>query len=126
MGRRGTPSGCGPRMSGESTGRNSAFSKARRMGKTDLMAHFVEHFAARGLTLRRADAREFLEELHRLCVQQLNDTGEFMLPRMGKFVLRQRATRTGRNPRTGEPIQIQARKVVTVRVARQLKESLSK
>ena len=56
--------------------------KVRRMGKTDVMAHFVEHFTARGLTLGRADAREFLEEL-RLCVQQLNDTGEFTLLRSG-------------------------------------------
>lgn len=99
--------------------------KARRMGKTDVMAHFVEHFAARGLTLGRADAREFLEELHRLCVQQLNETGEFRLPRMAKFVLRQRPARAGRNPRTGEAIQVKARKAVTVRIARQLKDSLS-
>ena len=98
--------------------------KVRRMGKTDVMAHFVEHFAARGLTLGRADAREFLEELHRLCVQQLNDTGEFTLPRMAKFVLRQRPARNGRNPATGESIRIEARKVVTVRVAQQLKGSL--
>lgn len=98
--------------------------KVRRMGKTDLMAHFVEHFAARGLTLGRADAREFFEELHRLCVQQLNDTGEFTLPRMAKFVLRQRPARTGRNPRTGEAIQVKAREAITVRVARQLKDSL--
>ena len=98
--------------------------KVRRMGKTDVMAHFVEHFAARGLTLGRADAREFLEELHRLCVQQLKDTGEFTLPHMAKFVLRQRPARDGRNPATGEAIRIEARKVVTVRVATQLKDSL--
>ena len=98
--------------------------KPRHLRKTDLMAHFVEHFAARGVTLRRADAREFLEELHRLCAQQLKDTGEFTLPRMATFVLRQRPARTGRNPRTGEAIQIKAREAVTVRVARQLKDSL--
>ena len=82
--------------------------RLRRLRRTDLMAHFVEHFAARGLTLRRADAREFLEELHRLCVQQLKDTGEFTLPRMAKFVVRQRPARTGRNPRTGEALRIEA------------------
>ena len=57
--------------------------KVRRMGKTDVMAHFVEHFTARGLTLGRADAREFLEELQPTLVQQLNDTGEFTLRRGG-------------------------------------------
>lgn len=98
--------------------------KVRRMGKTDVMAHFVEHFAARGLTLGLAAAREFLEELHRLCVPQLKDTGEFTLPRRAKFVLRQRPARNGCNPATGEVIRIEARKVVTVRVAKQLKDSL--
>ncbi len=84
--------------------------KVRRMGKTDVMAHLVEHFAARSLTLGRADAREFLEELHRLCVQQLKDTGEFTLPCMAKFVMRQRPARNGRNPATGEAIRIEAKK----------------
>ena len=98
--------------------------RPRRLRRTDLMAHFVEHFAARGLRLRRADAREFLEELHRLCVQQLKDTGEFTLPRMAKFVVRQRRARTGRNPGTGEAIRIEAKKAVGVRVAKQLKDSL--
>ena len=73
----------------------------RRMRKTDLMTHFIEHFSSRGVALRRSDAREFLEELHRLCVQQLKDTGEFTLPRIAKFVLRHRAARAARNPRTG-------------------------
>ena len=94
------------------------------MRKTDLIAHFIEHFAARGLTLRRADAREFLEELQRLCVRELKDTGEFTLPRLATFVRRQRAAGPARNPRTGEAIRIEAREAVTVRIARQLKDSL--
>ena len=96
----------------------------RRLRKTDLMVHFIEHFSSLGLTLRRSDAREFLEELHRLCVQQLKDTGEFTLPRIAKFVLRQRAARTGRDPRTGESIRIRAGQAVTARVARQLKDGV--
>ena len=70
-----------------------------------------------------ADAREFLEELQRLCVRQLKETDEFTLPSMAEFVVRQRAARTTRNPRTGDPIQLEAREAVTARVARQLKDS---
>ena len=95
----------------------------RPMRKTDLMAHFIEHFSSRGVALRRADAREFLEELHRVCVRQLKDTGEFTVPRIAKFILRQRAARAGRNPRTGAPIRIAAGQAVTARVARQLKDA---
>lgn len=75
--------------------------RPRPMRKTDLIAHFVAHFAARGVALRRGDAREFLDELHRVCVRELKATGEFALPRVAKFALRWRRTRTGRNPRTG-------------------------
>ena len=40
--------------------------EARKMGKTELFAHFVEHFAAVNISLKRADVREFFEELQRL------------------------------------------------------------
>ena len=40
--------------------------EARKMGKTELFAHFVEHFAAVDISLKRADAREFFEELQRV------------------------------------------------------------
>ena len=39
--------------------------KPRRMRTNDRMAHFVDDYRRRGLTLRRADASEFLEEVHR-------------------------------------------------------------
>lgn len=96
----------------------------RRMRATDLVAHFIEHFAALDIKLKRADARAFFEELQRVCVQQLRDTGEFTLPRMAKFVLRERKARTGRNPRTGEEVQIAAGPVVRARVAKQLRDAL--
>ena len=60
--------------------------EARKMSKTELFAHFVEHFAAVNISLKRADAREFFEELQRLCEQQLQDCGEFTLPGIAKLV----------------------------------------
>ena len=98
--------------------------KPRPLRKTDLIVHFIEHFAARDVKLRRSDAREFLEELHRLCVSQLNDTGEFTLPGLVKFVARDRPARNGRNPRTRETIRIEPRRVATGRIAKQLKDAL--
>ena len=47
--------------------------EARKIGKTELFAHFVEHFAAVNISIKRADAREFFEELQRLCEQQLQE-----------------------------------------------------
>lgn len=37
--------------------------------------------------------------------------GEVVLPGLGKFSVRERAARSGRNPRTGEEIQVDAYKI---------------
>lgn len=97
---------------------------ARKMGKTELFAHFVEHMAAFDVSLKRADVREFFEELQRLCEGQLQDSGEFTLPGIAKLVLQKREARTGRNPATGESIQIPAKQVVKARIAKQLKDAV--
>ena len=88
------------------------------MGKTELFAHFVEHFGAVNISLKRSDAREFFEELQRLCGQQLQDCGEFTLPGIAKLVLQKREARTGRNPATGEAIEIPSKQVVKARIAK--------
>ena len=43
---------------------------------------------------------------------------------LGIFQVRKRAARTGRNPATGEPIQIKASKKVAFRAAKELKEAV--
>ena len=98
--------------------------EARKMGKTELFAHFVEHFAAVNISLKRADAREFFEELQRVCEQQLQDCGEFTLPGIAKLVLQKREARTGRNPATGQAIEIPPKQVVKARIAKQLKDAV--
>ncbi len=48
----------------------------------------------------------------------------FTLPGIGKLVLVQRKARTGRNPATGETIQIPAKEVVKFRVAKACKDAI--
>ncbi|MBW1896366.1 MAG: integration host factor subunit alpha [Deltaproteobacteria bacterium] len=45
-----------------------------------------------------------------------------MISRFGNFSVREKRARKGRNPKTGETITIPARKVVTFKVSRALKE----
>lgn len=45
-----------------------------------------------------------------------------MISRFGNFSVREKKARKGRNPKTGETITIPARKVVTFKVSRVLKE----
>ena len=97
---------------------------ARKMGKTELFAHFVDHMADCDVQLKRADVREFFEELQRTCEKELQESGEFTLPGVAKLVLQKREARTGRNPATGEAIQIPAKQVVKARIAKQLKDAV--
>jgi DNA-binding protein HU-beta len=48
----------------------------------------------------------------------------FVLPGFGKLVLANRKARMGRNPQTGEPIKIPAKRVCKFRLAKSLKDSV--
>jgi DNA-binding protein HU-beta len=48
----------------------------------------------------------------------------FTIPGLGKLVLVNRKARVGRNPATGETIQIKAKKVVKFRVAKAAKDAI--
>jgi DNA-binding protein HU-beta len=48
----------------------------------------------------------------------------FTIPGLGKLVKVDRAARTGRNPSTGEEIQIAAKKVLKFRVAKAAKDAI--
>ena len=63
-----------------------------------------------------------LEKLAELaCKEAANG---FTLPGLGKLVLVDRAARMGRNPATGETIQIPAKKVVKFRIAKACKTAI--
>jgi DNA-binding protein HU-beta len=92
---------------------------ARRMGKSELFAHFADRFE-----MKRAQARDFFDELAALSEKELKRSGEFVLPGMVKLVVQKRKARMGRNPATGEPIKIPAKTVVKARVVKQLKDAV--
>jgi DNA-binding protein HU-beta len=48
----------------------------------------------------------------------------FLLPGFGKLVLANRKARIGRNPQTGEPIKIPAKRVCKFRLAKSLKDAV--
>ena len=67
-------------------------------------------------------ATEILECIAELAYQNAKDT--FTLPGIGKLVLVDRKARVGRNPATGEQIQIPAKRVVKFRVAKAAKDAI--
>ena len=59
-----------------------------------------------------------------LISKHLKKGDRIRLAGLGILVVRRRAARMGRNPATGEPIQIKASKKVAFRAAKELKESI--
>ncbi len=77
--------------------------KGGRVDKAELCAHMVRHFAGSDLGLRRADAREFLDEMQRLCQRQLLEVGQFAVAGVAKLVVQERRLRKGRSRSPGNP-----------------------
>jgi DNA-binding protein HU-beta len=72
--------------------------------------------------LSKKQAAEILEQIAQLAYKNAKNT--FTLPGLGKLVLVNRAARIGRNPATGEQIQIPAKRVVKFRVAKAAKDAI--
>jgi DNA-binding protein HU-beta len=69
-------------------------------------------------------AREFLDNLSRTAIKEVKKNGVFVVPGLGRLVRVDRKARVGRNPATGESINIPAKKVVKFRVAKVAKDAL--
>lgn len=89
------------------------------MTKGDLIAMIAEKS---GLTKAAAEKalNAFLASVEEVLVKE----GKLTLTGFGTFEVGERAARTGRNPRTGEEIQIPACKVVKFRAGKMLKDAV--
>lgn len=87
------------------------------MTRADMVAHLAERT---GLT--KAQTGQVLDELAQLAYVEARNG--FVIPGIGKLVLVERSARMGRNPATGEAIQIPAKTVVKFRVAKACKDAL--
>ncbi len=74
--------------------------------------------------LSKKKAEEILNDLVVRMTAHLKDGERVRIVGLGILQVKERAARTGRNPATGEEIQIQASKKVTFRPAKELKEAV--
>jgi len=89
------------------------------MTKSQVVAHLAEKAGTPKKT-----AAAVLEELVALAAKEAKRSGQFVVPGLGKAVKANRKARTGRNPQTGEPIQIPAKTVVKFRLAKAFKDAV--
>lgn len=74
--------------------------------------------------LAKKDVANFMSVLTDMAYAEVKRNGEFVLPGLGKMVKMRRAARQGRNPATGETIQIPAKTVVKFRLSKSAKDAV--
>ena len=90
---------------------------AKMMSKSAVLAHI----AGKTNLSKRQIGEIFDETLSLACKEAKNG---FVLPGFGKLVLANRKARVGRNPQTGEPIKIPAKRVCKFRLAKSVKDAV--
>ncbi len=81
---------------------------------------------ARETDTDKKQAKSFLEGFTHIVENEMKNEGDVPLAGLGKFKVVKRSARTGRNPATGEPIQIPAKTVVKFTVAKALKDLIKR
>ncbi|MGO9095767.1 MAG: HU family DNA-binding protein [Bryobacteraceae bacterium] len=93
--------------------------EVKRMTQTQLVREL-----AGNLGVNNKIAKQFVESYAAVAVRETKKNGVFVIPGIGRLVRVERKARIGRNPATGEPIKIPAKKVVKFRVAKAVKDSI--
>ena len=71
--------------------------------------------------LNKREAKDMVDAFFDLVVRELKEGNDVKISGFGNFQLRSKSPRPGRNPRTGELISIDARRVVTFHASHKLK-----
>ena len=87
------------------------------MTRTELITALATQAGA-----EKKEAKEFLDSLTAVVENTIKAGGEVPLKGLGKFKVQHSKARMGRNPATGEQIQIPAKTVVKFTVAKALKD----
>lgn len=91
------------------------------MNKTELIAAVAET-----AEISKKDAEKALNAVVAAITKELEEGGKVQLVGFGTFEVRERAARKGKNPRSGEEIDIAACKVPAFKVGKQLKDAVNK
>ena len=80
---------------------------------------------ANGADVSKADASRAVDSVLAAVTEALKSGDQVTIVGFGTFLVRQREARSGRNPRTGETIQIAASKVPAFKAGKALKDAVN-
>ncbi len=87
-------------------------------------AELADHIAT-GHEMNKSQAKQVVEAVFAAIVEAASKGEEISLPGFGKFKVASRDARQGRNPATGETIQIAASKKLGFTPAKQVKDAMN-
>ncbi len=90
------------------------------MTKSDIIKQLQE------LGFSKKASSDIIETLLEIIKSRLESGEDVLVSNFGKFCVREKASRRGRNPATGEDLQLEARKVVTFKASEKLRERINR
>lgn len=90
------------------------------MNKSELIDSIADQ-----ANLSKTDASSALNAFTKIITNALNAGDQVQLTGFGSFSLKQRAARTGRNPQTGQSMQIPASNVAAFKAGKALKDAVN-
>lgn len=84
----------------------------------------MEHLCEQ-MNLDRKNSQQVVEAFFTLINDGVINEGNVLLSKFGKFTTRDKTSRPGRNPKTGEAAEISARRVVVFHAGQVLKQRLA-
>lgn len=94
------------------------------MGNTIKKLDLVNHLHDT-LGLNKVESKELVEAFFQEIKQSLKNNEDVKISGFGSFKILNKKERPGRNPKTGEPVTISARKVVTFKASQKLRKRIA-
>ena len=90
--------------------------------KTEIITRIQERFGE-GVSLKQS--QEYVEILLEVIKSTLESGEDIMISNFGKFTVKDKAARKGRNPATNESLQLPPRRVVTFKSSKALRDKVN-
>ena len=96
--------------------------KVTRMTKSELIARLAEQ----NPSLYHRDLEQLVNTVFETITKALENGDRVELRGFGAFSIRERKARVGRNPRTGEPVNVEAKRMPFFKMGKGMRERLNK
>jgi integration host factor subunit alpha len=102
----------------------SFFREVVGKGNMSITKERISAKIAETLAVQSDQAHFYVESLLDIIKKSLAQNQDVLISGFGKFSVRQKLPRQGRNPKTGEPLKLRARRVVTFKLSGILRKKI--